>query len=158
MKLIINTMCLAPIALTGLSAAEGPKLPGMREMIFKIGTEALNVGQALGYRIQPIFGLTQDEVKDTNRLLETLFEKLLADIGPDARDCTLQDHLKGRKSEVEDINGLIVKKGKEVGAVTRCNSVIVEVTRRIQLGELSPSPSTFEIAKSMINNLDKSTN
>ncbi len=158
MKLIINTMCLAPIALTGLSAAEGPKLPGMREMIFKIGTEALNVGQALGYRIQPIFGLTQDEVKDTNRLLETLFEKLLADIGPAARDCTLQDHLKGRKSEVEDINGLIVKKGKEVGAVTRCNSVIVEVTRRIELGELSPSPSTFEIAKSMINNLDKSTN
>ena len=51
-----------------------------------------------------------------------------------------------------------IKKGKEVGAVTRCNSVIVEVTRRIQLGELSPSPSTFEIAKSMINNLDKSTN
>ena len=77
MKLIINTMCLAPIALTGLSAGEGPKLPGMREMIFKIGTEALNVGQASGYKIQPIFGLSKEQVNDTNRLLETLFENHL---------------------------------------------------------------------------------
>ena len=87
-----------------------------------------------------------------------MFEKLLADIGPAARDCTLQDHLKGRKSEVDDINGLIVKKGTEIGAVTRCNAVIVEVTRRIQLGELSPSITTFEIAKSMIDDIDITEN
>ena len=150
MKLVINTMCLGPMALTGLNATEALKVPGMREVLFKVGTEALNVGQTLGFKIEPIFGLTKQDIKNTNRLLETLLDKLHSDIGPAARDCVLQDHLKGRMSEVDNINGLVVKKGEDLGTATPGNSVIVKITNRVRRGELIPSPETFDIAKSMI--------
>ncbi len=112
MKLVVNTMCLGPFAMLGLTLYEAVKLPGMKDFALQAGTEALAVGQSIGHEIQPIFGLTEEDVKDTNRLLEKLLDKLAADIGPAARDCVLQDHLKGRYSEVDLINGLVVDESK----------------------------------------------
>ena len=79
MKLVVNAMCLGPLAMLGLTLHEAVKVPGLREFILKAGTEALTVGQARGYTIEPIFGLKPGDLKDTNRLLETLFDKLAAD-------------------------------------------------------------------------------
>ena len=93
--------------------------------------EALAVGQKRGYSIEPIFGLTKDDIKDTNRLLETLFDKLVADVGPAARDCVLQDHLKGRYSEVDLINGLVAEESKENGASGINNQAVTEITNII---------------------------
>ena len=115
MKLIVNAMCLGPLAMLGLTLSDAMKVPGMREFVLRAGSEALAVGQARGYKIQPIFGLGEEDIKDTNRLLETLFDKLAADIGPRARDCVLQDHLKGRLSEVDLINGLVAEEAAARG-------------------------------------------
>ena len=149
MKLIINTMCLGPVALSGLSSAKALELAGMRQMMLKVGTEALSVGQKLGYTIEPIFGLKKNEIRDTNRLLETLLDKLISDIGPAARDCVLQDHLKGRLSEVDVINGLVVKEGNNLGIDIHNNSAIVEITNRIHAGELKPGPEAFRLAQAI---------
>jgi 2-dehydropantoate 2-reductase len=46
MKLVVNTMCLGPFAIVGLSMADAVRLPGMRELFLRIGQEALDVGQA----------------------------------------------------------------------------------------------------------------
>ena len=48
MKLVVNTMCLGPFAIVGLSMADAVRLPGMRELFLRIGQEALDVGQDLG--------------------------------------------------------------------------------------------------------------
>ena len=63
MKLVVNTMCLGPFAIVGLSMADAVKLPGMRELFLRIGQEALDVGQDLGYGIEPIFGLKPDDLR-----------------------------------------------------------------------------------------------
>lgn len=149
MKLVVNTMCLGPFALTGMTLYDGMKLPGMREFALRAGTEALAAGQSIGHEIQPIFGLSAEDVKDTNRLLENLLDKLAADIGPAARDCVLQDHLKGRYSEVDLINGLVVEEMAERGDGAPVNAAIAEVTRRIQSGELEPDPSNLELAQEL---------
>ncbi len=138
MKLIVNTMCLGPFALMGVTQAEGMKLPGMQELITRIGAETLTVGQKAGYGMEPIFGLKPDEMKGTNQLLEKLMDKLVRDVGPRARDCVLQDHLKGRYSEVDVINGLVVEKGEALGISTPGNSAVVELTRQIHAGTLKP--------------------
>lgn len=150
MKLVVNTMCLGPMAMLGLNQQEAARLPGMRELALKVGTEALAAGQALGHRIEPIFGLKPEEVADTNRLLEKLFDKLVSDIGPNARDCVLQDHLKGRYSEVDQINGLVVRDCESRGASAPANALIVEITRRIRAGELVPDPANLELARGML--------
>lgn len=149
MKLVVNTMCLGPFAMMGLTLYEAVKLPGMREFVTQVGTEALTVGQKLGYTIEPIFGLSEEDVKDTNRLLEKMLDKLAADIGPAARDCVLQDHLKGRYSEVDMINGLVVEEIESRGLSAPANAAVAEITRQIQAGDLEPDPSNLELAMKM---------
>lgn len=150
MKLVVNTMCLGPFGILGLTIAEGARLPGMRELIMKVGEEALTVGQELGYSIEPIFGLKPEDIKGTNQLLEKLFDKLAHDIGPKARDCVLQDHLKGRYSEVDLINGRVAAEGRRLNKPTPANDMIVELTRRIHEGELKPDPANLTLATSML--------
>src|SRR3546814_15341559 len=97
--------------------------------------------------LQPILGLRPDDVKDTNQLLEKLFDKLTADVGPAARDCVLQDHLKGRYSEVDMINGLVVAESERLGRGAPANAAIVEITRRSQAAELTPDPNNLTLAQ-----------
>jgi 2-dehydropantoate 2-reductase len=146
MKLVVNCMCLGPLAMLGLTLSEAMKVPGVREFILKAGSEALSAGQDRGYTIEPIFGLSPDDIKDTNRLLETLFDKLAADIGPAARDCVLQDHLKGRYSEVDMINGLVAEESMLSNRPAPANLAITKITKRIQNGELQPDPSNLKLA------------
>ena len=149
MKLVVNTMCLGPFAMLGLTLYEAVQLPGMRELISRVGTEALSAGQELGYTVEPIFGLTPEDVKDTNSLLDKLLDKLAKDIGPSARDCVLQDHLKGRYSEVDMINGLVVEEFERRGLSAPANAAVAEITRQIQTGELEPDPANLELAQKM---------
>ena len=150
MKLVVNTMCLGPLAMLGLTMHEANKLPGLREFVLKAGTEALNAGQRRGYAIQPIFGLTEDDIRETNQLLETLYDKLGADIGPAARDCVLQDHLKGRYSEVDLINGLVAEESAASGGAAPANAVVTEITAKIHAGELKPDPANLQLALEMM--------
>lgn len=150
MKLVVNTMCLGPFALLGVTQAEGMKLPGMQEFINQIGGEALAVGQKAGYGVEPIFGLKPEEMKGTNQLLEKLMDKLVRDVGPRARDCVLQDHLKGRYSEVDLINGLVCEHGQKLGIATPGNAAVAELTKQIHAGTLKPDPSNLQKAMALM--------
>ncbi|MBX6426770.1 MAG: 2-dehydropantoate 2-reductase [Variibacter sp.] len=150
MKLVVNTMSLGPFAMLGMRISEAAELPGMRDLALKIGAEALEVGQRLGYPIEPIFGLSPEDVRGSNQLLEKLLDKLCRDVGPRARDCVLQDHLKGRYSEVDLINGLVVEESARLGKSAPANAAIVEITRRIRAGTLKPDVSNLELARQLI--------
>ncbi len=73
-----------------------------------------------------------------------MLDRLTQDIGPRARDCTLQDHLKGRYSEADLINGLIVAEAETRGRPAPANQAVVELTRQIHAGELKPEPANLE--------------
>jgi len=146
MKLIVNTICLAPFAIVGTKMSEAPKLPGMHELMLKLGSEALAVGQKLGYEPEPVFGLTPEEIKGSNQLVEKIYEKLSADIGTRSlRNCSLQDLMKGRKSEVDLINGLVAEEGARFGIDTPANRLVVELTREIEAGRLKPDPKNMAL-------------
>jgi 2-dehydropantoate 2-reductase len=146
MKLIVNSMCLASFAVVGLRMSEAKELPGMREVVVKLGTEALEVGQKLGYKPEPIFGLKPEEIEGSNQFVEMMFDKLAADVGARSlRNCTLQDHIKGRKSETDIINGLVVAEGARFGIATPANQAIVELTHEIEAGTLKPDPKNMDL-------------
>ncbi|MCC6779973.1 MAG: hypothetical protein IT537_25635 [Hyphomicrobiales bacterium] len=147
MKLVVNAMCLGPFAMVGLTLADAIKLPGMRDLIIEIGDEAMRVGGDLGFAVEPIFGLTQDDLAGANRPSERLFEKLARDIGPGrGRNTVLQDLLKGRPSEVDMINGVIVEESRRRGRAAPANTRVVEIVRRIEAGLLQPAPANMELA------------
>ncbi len=150
-KLIVNSMTMGPNSLLGLRAAEAVELPGMFDIAMKLGRESLAVGTALGYRIEPVFGLRADEFAgSSDEVLTKAVRTLRKHTGNRARTAPIHDHLKGRRSEIEFINGLVARKGKEVNVPTPCNEAVVEMDRQINKGLLKMDRSNFELLKERI--------
>jgi 2-dehydropantoate 2-reductase len=146
-KLVVNAMCLGPFAMVGLTLLDAVKLPGMRDLIIEVGNEAMRAGQDLGYQLEPIFGLTPADLAGSNRPAEMLFDTLASHIGPGrGRNTVLQDLLKNRASEVDMINGLVVRESERRGRVAPANARIVEITRQIEAGLLKPTPANMALA------------
>jgi 2-dehydropantoate 2-reductase len=149
-KLIANTMTMGPFGLTGLGNRDAAALPGMFDVSVSLGRESLAVGTALGYRIEPVFGLRADEFAGSgDENLVTAMKTLLGHVS-NGRTAPIHDHLKGRTSEMEYIPGVVSRKGKELGIPTPCNDAIVELDREINAGRLAMDPSNFDLLKARI--------
>ena len=59
------------------------------------------------------------------------------------RPSMAQDMRKGRRTEIEFMNGYIVKKGKDIGIATPANEKIVDIVLRVASGKLKPSPDNL---------------
>jgi len=57
------------------------------------------------------------------------------------RPSMAQDIRKGRRTEIDAMNGYIARKGAEVGVAAPSHVRIAEIVTRIERGELKPSPS-----------------
>ena len=64
-KLVANTMTMGPFGLLGLGNSDAANLPGMFELSVALGKESAAVGEALGFRQQPIFVLSAYEFAGT---------------------------------------------------------------------------------------------
>jgi len=147
-KLIANTMTMGPHGLLGLRNGEAAPLPGMAEIAVKIGRESLAVGAALGYRIEPIFGLRADEFAgSSDENLVTARDTLMKHVGGNSRTAPIHDHIKGRRSEMDYITGVVTRKSKELGIPTPFNDAVLEIDRRINNGEIRMEAANFDLLK-----------
>ena len=105
------------------------------------------VGQSLDYKVVPVFGLKPEDVTNTNNLLETLLDKILADIGPGPVNTTLQDHMKGRRCETEMIQGLVAEECAKIGRPAPICARITELARQIHAGEIEPGLDNLELIR-----------
>ncbi|MGH8622393.1 MAG: ketopantoate reductase family protein [Burkholderiales bacterium] len=150
-KLVANTMTMGPHGLLGLRNGEAVALRGMADIAMSIGRESLAVGAALGYRIEPIFGLRADEFAgSSDENLATTRDALMRHVGSRSRTAPIHDHIKGRKSEMEFITGLVCRKGRELGIPTPYNDAVLEIDRRINQGEIRMDRSNFDLLKERI--------
>jgi 2-dehydropantoate 2-reductase len=146
MKLVSNSTTLVSTAILGLSIHEAAAIPEMRALMIRAGQEALDVGAALGHPALPIFGLKADDVRQTNRLVDTLLDVLLSGFTlPSTKTTVLQDWMKGRHSEVDDLNGLVSRIAKHHGKAAPVNAAIVELAHRIERGQLKPCPENLKL-------------
>ena len=108
------------------------------------------VGAALGYRVEPIFGLRADEFAgSSDENLVTAMKTLLGHVSR-GRTAPIHDHIKGRRSEMEFISGVVSRKGRELGIPTPCNDAVVEIDRQINTGAIKMDPSNFDRLKERI--------
>ena len=149
-KLIANTMTMGPFSLFGLRNFEACALPGMFDISVKLGKESLAVGAALGYRMEPLFGLRADEFAgSSDENLITTMKTLMGHVGG-GRTAPIHDHIKGRRSEIEFISGVVARKGKELGIPTPCNEAVVEIDRSINREDKKMDPANFELLKQKV--------
>lgn len=150
MKLVSNATTLVTTAILGVPMLEAAAMPGMRELMLRSGQEALDAGALQGHRVLPIFGLSENDVRQTNRLVEMLLDTLLAGfVLPHTKTTVLQDWMKGRHSEVDDLNGLVVASHARHGGAAPVNAAVVALARRIERGELSPGPQNLGLLKEL---------
>ncbi len=149
-KLIANTMTMGPFSLLGLRNNEAAALPGMFDISVQLGRESLAVGAALGYRVEPIFGLRADEFAGSSddNLVITM-KTLLSHVGG-GRTAPIHDHLKGRASEIGFISGLVSRKGRELGIATPANDAVTAIDAQINAGGIAMEAANYSLLQQKI--------
>ena len=146
MKLVANASELVPSAILDLPLAEAIAVPGMRDFMLRAGQEAGRTAVALGHRLVPIFGVAEAKGSTPEEYAEELLNGVLADYTlPDTRTIVLQDWMKGRRAEIEEINGVVVSAQENLGGSAPANARIVEVARRIERGTINADPSNVHL-------------
>ena len=60
--------------------------------------------------------------------------------GGEHRPSTGQDMFKGRRTEIQFLNGFVARKGDEVGIPAPTNKILTDIVTRVERGELKPDP------------------
>lgn len=146
MKLVANAGELVPSAILDVPLAEAVRMPGVHEFMIECGKEAARAAVADGSRLVPIFGLTDDQVTSPDQYAADLLGEVLDKYSlPDTRTTVLQDWMKGRRAEVDEVNGLVVEVLARTGERAPYNEHTVAIARRIEAGELDKSPENLAL-------------
>jgi len=136
MKLVANASELVPSALLNQPLHEVVQDPEMVEYMKACAKEALAVCIGSGSKIVPIFGLKEAQ-QDPDLYAVELFDQVIAHFTfPNTLTTVLQDWRKGRRAEIHEINGLVVREGARLGIPTPANSITLDIASRIEVGEL----------------------
>lgn len=143
MKLVVNAAELVPSAILDLPLAEAVGIPDVRTFMLRAGVEALNLTAGLGLRAHPIFGLDADPGEPELFIGHLLDEITYTYARPHSRTTVLQDWMKGRRSEAEDITGLVVSTADRLGRKAPVNARALDLARYIERGELAAANSNL---------------
>jgi 2-dehydropantoate 2-reductase len=142
MKLVVNAAELTPSAIVDLPLLEAAKLPGMHDFMVAAGKEAVRTALAVGSRVVPIFGMTDVNPQDPEAFFDRMLDAVYTQWSlPHTRTTVLQDWMKGRHSEFEEINGLVAREQERLGGRAPANSAVVQLARKIESGELEAGPA-----------------
>ena len=147
-KLALNCM-LNPLAgLSGLGTAEVRSEPLTRRLAAHLGAEVVRVGTALGHRIEPILGIAAQRFADTtdSSAIEVLGKEIAADAASRSggRPSMLQDVMKGRRTEIDYLNGFVAAEGRAVGIATPFNDAVVDAFHAYPVGTLTAAPRNLD--------------
>jgi len=148
-KLTVNSMANALAGITGMNGGEMRASPDVFPITVKIAGEVLTVAEALGVQVEPVGGIPAKAYLDAAHGVgrEEVHSKWVerGRILGAGRPSLLQDVMKGRRTEVDYLNGYVVRKGREVGVPTPMNQAVVEVAKRIEAGELKQGPANLTL-------------
>ena len=146
-KLVANVMANGVSASTGLSSNECMSDETLRRFMLRLGSEAIRVGEALGYRLEEIFHLAPETIARAGEGDETAFatasDRLLSGrkhLSAEQRPSMAQDVAKGRRTEIDFLNGLVADKGAELGLSVPANAALAEIMRKVERDALEPDP------------------
>ena len=149
-KLVQNGMNNGVTAATGLTSGDCLRNEAIRRFQLRLAGEAIRVGQALGYQLEKVRGIDAERIAlaaegDSDALAEVeaaIVPKAGANPRGDIqRPSMAQDIMKGRRTEIDAMNGFIAAKGAEAGVPAPSHAKLTDIVRRVERGELKPSPA-----------------
>ena len=146
-KLVINSMRNPMSAATGLGGNEADRLDYTRRLAIRIAGEAIRIGLAHGFTLEKLYGMEPGRVAEaaegSNEAMteiEAVLERNAQGRSATDRPSMGQDIQKGRRTEIDFINGLVVDYGERLGLPADANRAIVEVVKRVERKEIAPAP------------------
>ena len=147
-KLTANTMTTGVCGASGLDLNQIVEHEPARALQIRLAAEAIAVGLALGFRLEPIRGLAPARWIEaangdpaTRRAVEVHMLEGVKRRPEGGRSGTAQDIAKGRRTEVDFMNGYVAARGAEIGIGAPTHAAVAALVRRIESGELAPDPS-----------------
>lgn len=142
-KLLINSAFSGMSTVLGCTFGEAAANKTSRKIVLALIKECIDVCAKGGIKIEPVQG------KDAVKLLDyhgPIKKQLSLFILPIAikkhaklKASMLQDIEKGKRTEVDAINGAIAAYGRKIGFPTPMNEKVTDIIHRIEQGELKPS-------------------
>ena len=148
-KLCVNGMRNGVSAATGMGGNARDRHDAVRRVCIQLGGESVRVGQKLGYKLGPIGTLPPEALAraaEGDRAAIDEIEGLMVggtDEGLRAsyqRPSMAQDMAKGRRTEIELMNGFIADEGARVGVPAPTHEMLTRQVLRVERGEIPPRP------------------
>jgi 2-dehydropantoate 2-reductase len=150
-KLATNSMGNSLTAMSGLGgealADAAPRFPPLRDEVVR---ETVRVAQTLGVSVESIGGRPAAAWLDDDTASEPAPPPANSSPRPATREgggwraSTSQDIAKGRRTEIDYLNGYVSTRGREVGVPTPVNDAIVTVLKEVEAGVRTPDPANVD--------------
>ncbi|MQG18691.1 MAG: ketopantoate reductase family protein [SAR202 cluster bacterium] len=143
-KLVTNCMSNPICSLTGLTSEQVRINKISRQVSINIATEIISIGFEKGIQIEKIVGidpnlfLTANESKQNFSMLE---EKIIngAKTFGSGKPSMSQDIVKSRKTEINELNGYVLKLSQNTKTNPVTNAAIVELIKKLEKREINPT-------------------
>lgn len=146
-KLVANVMGNGLSACTGLPGGAMLQSDPIRRFSTRLGSEAIRVGQALGYQLEEILHLPAETIaragEGDEASMRACDQQRFSDAkhtSSEQRPSMAQDMQKGRRTEIEFLNGFVVKEGEKLGISCPANAALTNIVKRVERDELKPDP------------------
>lgn len=148
-KLIINSCITTLGVLCGQNLGEMLRMRRARELFIGIIEEAVAVADGWGIHIEPYAGKLDYPrfVRGSGfaaDLRRHAFIRLMGFKYRKLKSSSLQSVLRGRKTEIDYLNGFITEKGRRCGVPTPLNDALVRMVHEIEGGKREITPKNFD--------------
>ena len=152
-KLASNCMGNPVGAMSGLGSIGMADSSDARLLKMHIASEVVRVGMSLNYSVESVSGVDASTWLniDQGDIFEELDSKLQAKGKVDWHSSMAQDVIKGRRTEIDYLNGLVSSQGADAGVPTPVNDAVVAVLRDIDTKRSLPSISHLSHALEQAN-------
>lgn len=150
-KLLINSAFSGMSAVLGCTFGEAAAKKDSRRVVQSLMKECIDVCHASEIKIEPVQGKDIVRLFDYHNPVKKALSFMLIPLAirkhANLKASMLQDLEKGKKTEVDSINGSVSQQGRRVGVPTPCNDKVVEIVHRIEAGELLPGWENLSLFK-----------
>jgi len=146
-KLCRNAMGGGLAALSGLTGRQLNGIETARRIQIRLGAEGVRIGQALGFSLEKIGQIEpallarafdiDDAAAEVDRILsEDATSDRKGNGGSGHRPSLGQDIAKGRRTEIEYMNGYIAQKGRDIGLPAPTHELVTKLVKQIERGDM----------------------
>jgi 2-dehydropantoate 2-reductase len=148
-KLVVNSMRNGLSAATGMSGNQRDGRDDTRRLSIRLGSEAVRVGQALGFKLERMLGMEAEPLalagegnRDALAEIENILFEGAKKRSEEQRPSMAQDIAKGRRTETDFINGYVAAKGEEIGVPALTHARMNEIVRQVERGLVAATPDS----------------